>query len=202
MAKRFTDSDKYRNPFIRSLPPEYKLFWDYIYHECNHAGIWREEIDVAQIRLGAEVDKEKALQLFNEDEERVIEINEGKKWYIKPFIDFQYGGNLDPKNRVHKSVIKILKKEGIFKEKSTGVSVGSQKYLVNIPQKDIEQLKEKFGWPEERIRNKAEDLLDWLKDKGKRRKNHKAFLTRCIRKDAETEKERNQKNTPRRVTGV
>ena len=73
-SKRFTDSDKYKNPFFRSLPAAYKLFWDYLYHDCNHAGIWIVDFEVAQIRIGKDVfiDKEESLKLFNEGEEELL----------------------------------------------------------------------------------------------------------------------------------
>ncbi len=41
MSKRFADTDKYKKPFIRNLPAAYKLLWDYICLDCDHAGIWQ-----------------------------------------------------------------------------------------------------------------------------------------------------------------
>ena len=115
MAKRFTDTEKYKKPFIRSLPGAYKLFWDYLYHECNHAGIWIVDFEIAQIYLGSDipVNKDEALKLFNADEQRITELSNGKKWFIKPFIQFQYG-ELNPENRAHNSVIQLLKQEGLY----------------------------------------------------------------------------------------
>lgn len=117
MAKRFTDTNKYKKPFIRSLKGPYKLLWDYLYLECNHAGIWIVDFDIAQIYLGADmpVSKEEALRCFNADETRIIEIDGGKKWFIKSFIEFQYGF-LDPRNRVHNSVLLELQKQNVNKD--------------------------------------------------------------------------------------
>lgn len=115
MAKRFTDTNKYKKPFIRSLPGAYKLFWDYLYHDCDHAGIWIVDFDVAQIYIGVDmpIDRKDAISFFNDGEERIIEIDDGKKWFIRPFIDFQYG-ELNPENRAHNSVIKQLSKHSII----------------------------------------------------------------------------------------
>ena len=126
MAKRFTDTEKYKKPFIRSLPGAYKLFWDYLYHECNHAGIWIVDFEIAQIYLGNDltIDKYKALDLFNSDEQRITELSDGKKWFIKPFIQFQYG-ELNPENRAHNSVIQLLKQEGLY-ENNKGLIRGLQ----------------------------------------------------------------------------
>jgi hypothetical protein len=115
MAKRFADTDKYKKQFIRNLPAAYKILWDYICLDCNHAGLWHTDFEVAQMRIGndAQINKEKALELFNQGEERITVINGGSKWFIKPFVDFQYGLPLDLNNRVHASVSSLLSKEGI-----------------------------------------------------------------------------------------
>jgi hypothetical protein len=114
MAKRFTDTEKYKKEFIKNLPAAYKLFWDYLYHDCTFAGIWYVEMDVAQARIGmdAPVNKDEALSLFNNGEQRIIILNGGKKWFIKPFVDFQYG-TLVKTNKLHIGVMRELQKEGV-----------------------------------------------------------------------------------------
>lgn len=112
MAKRLTDSNKYKKAFYRSLDGPYKLFWDYLYHDCNHAGIWNVDFEIAQIYIGKDmpVDQETALKVFNEDQLRVLDFNNGKSWFLPGFVDFQYNGKLNPSNRVHKSVLDELNK--------------------------------------------------------------------------------------------
>ena len=122
MAKRFTDTNKYKKPFIRGLQGAYKLLWDYLYHDCDHAGIWIVDFDIAQIYIGndMQVNKEEALKCFNKDEKRIIEIDNGKKWFIPSFIEFQYG-ELNSKNRAHNSVISILKKYDLWETDNKGL---------------------------------------------------------------------------------
>lgn len=150
MAKRFTDTDKYKKPFIRGLNGAYKLLWDYLYHDCNHAGIWIVDFDIAQIYLGSDmlVNKEDALKYFNKDEERVIEFEKGK-WFIPSFIDFQYG-ELNQKNRAHNSVINILSKNNLINNKGLIRGLYSPK--------DKDKVKDKY---KDKILNseKAFDLL-------------------------------------------
>ena len=114
MAKRFTDTNKFRSPFYRSLPSAYKLFWDLINLDCDHSGIWIVDLEIAQIYIGkdAKIDKEKALVLFNTGDVRIIQLDNGKSWFIVPFLNEQYG-KLNPANRVHSSVISNLEKHGI-----------------------------------------------------------------------------------------
>jgi hypothetical protein len=118
MAKRFTDTNKYKKPFIRGLQGPYKLLWDYLYHDCDHAGIWIVDFEIAQLYLGADmpVNKSDALKYFNNGEIRIIEFDGCKKWLIPSFIEFQYGV-LNEQNRVHNSIILELKKYKIdFKD--------------------------------------------------------------------------------------
>lgn len=114
MSKRFTDTNKYKKSFFRGLPGPYKLFWDFLYHDCDHAGIWHVDMDIAQIYLGVDmaVDKDTAIKLFNQGEERVRVLNGGTKWFIVPFVTFQYG-TLNPLNRLHASVLQRLHGEKI-----------------------------------------------------------------------------------------
>src|SRR3972149_11639439 len=115
MSKRFTDTEKYKKKFIRELPGAYKLFWDYLYHDCSFAGIWYVDFEVAQIRIGKDMpkDKEEAIKLFNKHEQPIIILNGGSKWFIKAFILFQYG-ELNSNNKLHLGVSRELEKEGVF----------------------------------------------------------------------------------------
>ena len=109
MAKRFIDTDLFKKPFMRSLEAPYKALWVYLLCECDHAGIWSVELDVAQLRMGMKLDPEKALEKMGG---AVVSIEGGTKWYLPDFIAFQYG-TLNPANRVHESVLSLLSKHGI-----------------------------------------------------------------------------------------
>src|SRR5690606_26542925 len=120
MAKRFTDTNKYKKPFIRGLQGAYKLLWDYLYHDCDHAGIWIVDFEIAQMYIGQDmkISREKAIKCFNTDEVRIIEIDGGKKWFIPGFIEFQYG-QLSEKNRAHVNVINQLSKYDLLNDDLT-----------------------------------------------------------------------------------
>ena len=118
MAKRFTDTDKWKKAFIKGLPAEYKLFWLYLLDECDHAGIWHVEFDLAEVRLGVKLSQEKARGLFRE---RVVVFDSGAKWFIPDFISFQYG-ELNASNRAHKSVLQQLNKYNLLKAGKVHIS--------------------------------------------------------------------------------
>lgn len=138
MAKRFIDTDLFRKPFMRGLEAPYKALWIYLLCECDHAGIWVVELDVAQIRMGMKLDPAKAIEKM---QGAVIEIEGGGKWYLPDFISFQYG-TLNPENRVHASVLERLKASGIDPENKPLTSP-SQGAKDKVKEKEKEQDKEK-----------------------------------------------------------
>ena len=111
MAKRFTDTEKWKKPFIRGLQGAYKLLWLYICDDCDHAGIWQVDIEVAQIRIGEKIDSKEAVKSFDE---KIIIFDKGNKWFIPSFLEFQYPSGLNPDNRAHNSVIILLEKYSLI----------------------------------------------------------------------------------------
>ena len=150
MAKRFSDSEKWKKPFLRSLQAPYKLFWLYILDDCDHAGIWHVDIEIAEIKIGEKIDKQTAINQFNG---KINVIQNGEKWFIKDFIEFQYG-TLNPLNRVHESVIKILKKENLINENMELISP-----LQGAKDKDKDKGKDK-----EKDKNKDKGVKILFKD--------------------------------------
>ncbi len=113
MAKRFTDSEKYKHRWLRELSPEGKLIWDYLIHVCDHAGVWPEDYPQASFALGLEVTKEGLEELFGQ---RIIRIS-GDKLFIPSFVRFQYSVTqklpLNETNKAHLGVIRQLERYGI-----------------------------------------------------------------------------------------
>ena len=51
MAKRFTDTEKWKDPWFCALTEKEKLFWVYIVDNCDHAGIWRVNWPLVQFYI-------------------------------------------------------------------------------------------------------------------------------------------------------
>jgi len=177
MSKRFTDTNKYKKPFIRSLEGPYKLLWDYLYHDCDHAGIWIVDFEIAQIYIGDDmpVNKEKALKCFNNGEVRIIEFNNGSKWFIPAFVEFQYGV-LSEENRAHNSVITILKKYNLLQK----INKPLRSSLIGAKDKDKDKDMDKAKDKDREICKKFDILpefydvlLSWLKYKRSRGESYK-----------------------------
>src|SRR3990167_4268487 len=103
MAKRFTDTEKYKDPWFRNLKPELKILFMFMCDDCNHAGVWKENFFLFNIYYN--------LSLTHDDmagfDDRVICISPDT-YFLKNFIKFQYG-ELNPNNNAHRGVIKSLK---------------------------------------------------------------------------------------------
>jgi hypothetical protein len=112
MAKRFTDTGKWKKDFIKSLPAKMKLLWFYILDDCDHAGIWEVDLEVASIRIGESITYDEAFISLGCQ----IRIISKTKWFIEDFVFFQYG-ELKENNRMHLSVLSILNKHGIVIDK-------------------------------------------------------------------------------------
>jgi len=127
MAKRMTDTDKWKKRFLRELKPQHKLLWFYILDDCNHAGIWDVDIEVASIRVGEELIYDMLPQAFLD---KIVIFDNGDKWFIPEFLEFQYG-ELNPNSNVHKSVIALLEKYNL-----EGYMKGSQGVQSTLQDKD------------------------------------------------------------------
>ena len=110
MAKRFTDSEKWDDPWFSELPNKFKLLWILILDKCDHAGFYKVNLKMAEFCTGEKYELQEVKGILDG---RIREISP-EKWFIPKFIDFQYG-ELNDESRVHKSVYSILKKEGVFK---------------------------------------------------------------------------------------
>ena len=108
MAKRFTDTNKWSKSWYMGLPKGEKLLWVYMTDSCDHAGIWEVNWELTTFMVGFQV-----TQLPESLEKQVAKISD-KKYFIKDFIEFQYG-TLNPNVNAHKSVINILTKHNIIK---------------------------------------------------------------------------------------
>lgn len=119
MAKRFIDTDLFKKRFLRGLPAAYKLLWVYLFCECDNAGIWEVDLEVAGLYCGETynmADFEKAFA------GRIHFFNNGSKAFIPEFIGFQYGDGLNPTNNAHKSVIQKLQKYDLMRVLNEGVT--------------------------------------------------------------------------------
>ena len=110
MAKRFIDTGILKHHFTRGLEAPLKLLLLHLFTDCNNAGMWQVDFEIAEIIIGHKIDRKKAEKAF---ENKVVKLKDGAIWFIPDFIDFQYG-KLQEKNPAHKNIIALLLKENLI----------------------------------------------------------------------------------------
>lgn len=160
MKKRMTDSDIWDDPWYRKLPPVYKLLWNFLCNKCDIAGVWKTDFEMAGFCIGESISEKAALELFNSDKVRVVEIP-GDRWFITGFIDFQYGGidNLSPDSRPHRAVKEIVEKLGL-EEVLKGLSNPYQR--AKDKDKDQDKDSHKEGSGEKKTPAPTFTLPEWI----------------------------------------
>lgn len=136
MAKRMTDTEKWKDDWFVALSPEHKILWLYMVDTCDHAGIWRVSSAVASALIGAPVDLDKARAAFSD---RVQEL-EGGYWWLTRFIKFQYGLPLSQTSQVHNSVVRALVSKGIDPNPFLTLGQGLPNPMARVKDKDKDSL--------------------------------------------------------------
>lgn len=108
MKKRFTDAEKWRQPWFRALSPDAKHAWSYLCDNCDVAGVWEADTALADFSIGKALDWPAAFAEFGA---RVTELP-GGKWWIRKFVEFQYG-ILKESCPPHRGIIACIKKHGL-----------------------------------------------------------------------------------------
>ena len=141
MKKRFTDADKWDDPWFLKLGMPYKLLWIHLLDKCDQAGIYKVNEPMIEFCINVKFDINEMLKVFNGR----IKVLSDEKWFIPKFITFQYG-ELNESCKPHKSVLNILKNEGIvINSFSTGNEKikGYPKGIHTLKDKDKDKIKKK-----------------------------------------------------------
>lgn len=108
MAKRFTDTEKWNDDWFISLSNDYRIIWQWLLDNCNHAGICKRSIKILNLMCNTNVSE---IELIEAMAGRLI-IKENI-WFIPKFLKFQYA-NLHSERKVILSVIKELEKHDLI----------------------------------------------------------------------------------------
>ena len=120
MPKRFTDSEKWKDPWFRKLTPYEKLMCLYLYDRCDIAGFWEIDLESAAFEIGiSHADILEAVKGL----ERCYETNGDYIW-IKRFVRFQGNKDLNENNRAHVGIMRLLREREGFSENVSRVLNG------------------------------------------------------------------------------
>ena len=168
--KRFTETQKWEDPWFRRLKPEMKLLWQWILDRCDGAGIIDPDIELASFQIGYQY----PLDTLSEFGDRVVDLD-GGKYFIPKFIAFQYG-QLSEDCRAHGPALQSLRRHGL-----EGYSKGIQPLKVKVKVKDTEKETEKDSYARDEIQVLAEIIWAATPKMGRERSSLKK-LTDSIRK--------------------
>ena len=130
-----------------------KLLWVYMCDNCNIAGVWEVDFELAQFFMGIEINEAVALKYMDKQ----IEVISERRWKIKDFVSFQYG-KLVPNNNLHRAVLALLENSGAsqgltsplagdkVKVKVKEEGVGETIPFQHPPPEDFLQLKDNLDW--------------------------------------------------------
>jgi hypothetical protein len=104
MAKRFTTSEKWADPWFRKLSPKAKLLWDWLFTNCDAAGSIDPDLELASFQIGETI-SDSDIDAFGD---RVIRIGCNRYWLPK-FIPFQYG-ELREAVPTHRGVFSLIER--------------------------------------------------------------------------------------------
>jgi hypothetical protein len=137
--KRFTETQKWDDPWFRRLSPEMKLLWQWLCDRCDNAGVIEPDIELASFQIGYQYPMDTLLKFDG----RLVQIS-GGKWFIPKFIEFQYG-QLSKDCKAHNPVFVSLQKHSINFDLK-----GYPKGIHTLQEKETDQDKEKDQEKEQR----------------------------------------------------
>lgn len=184
MAKRLTDTEKWKDDWYISLSNDSKIVWQWLLDNCNHAGICKRSIGLLNMMCKVNYTEE---QMISEMFDRVLVVN--NLWFIPKFIKFQYTTLLSGKPAVISVVKELFNNDCIkyipeyFGNDYLIVSKSFENHCKMIKDKDTDRDKDmvnKGGMGENKIGDKFSDDGEFVifKDKTKQRlgKDQKALL--------------------------
>jgi hypothetical protein len=183
MAKRFTDTDKWKDEWYTDLPNDYKIIWQYLLDTCDNAGIYKRNVKLLNIMCNTNVSDTDILNAFKL---RVTPISD-EKWIINKFCVFQYGPDfLESKNKAVVSVVNKLIENNLYQSSTNTLLIPYPSsidtlsipygYSIDTPKeqeqeqeqvKEQEKEQEQYEYSERakgNTKNIAERLLDVLID--------------------------------------
>lgn len=149
MGKRFTETEKWKDKWFRSLRAEFKLAYLYLLDNCDHAGVIDLDEPLAEFQIGNAIDWK---EFFAACEGRIARLESGKLFICK-FIEYQYG-ELSEECRGHNPVFLSLKRHNLLKGYLKGIQRGQDTDKDKDKDKDKNKEKDK--------EEHEEDVFAWI----------------------------------------
>lgn len=107
MSKRFTETDKWKDPWFRDLSLTEKVLFNYFCDNCNLGGFI--ELDFPGISFQTGIAKDAILGAVQGLNRGCIKVD---NWiWVRTFLRHQKNENLNPENNAHKNIITRIKEQ-------------------------------------------------------------------------------------------
>lgn len=106
--KRFTDAEKYGDPWFTDLNAKMKSVYLYILDTCDCAGVWKSNFKMIKTHWEISVTHEDMLCLAPK-----VERISSENYLVLNFIRFQYGDNLNLNSNITKGILKSIEYNNI-----------------------------------------------------------------------------------------
>jgi hypothetical protein len=169
MAKRFTDTDKWKDEWYTELSTDYKVIWQYLLDTCDNAGIYKRNIKLLNYYCNTNVSDKDILNVFKL---RVTPISD-EKWIINKFCVFQYGADfLESKNKAVISVVNKLIENNLYQSSTNTLSIPypSPINTLSIPYQYPMDTPKEQEQEQEQVKEKAKEQY---KEKDKAKEEYK-----------------------------
>ena len=108
MAKRFTDTDKWKDEWWGSLSNDYRMIWLYLIDSCSIAGIWKKDFRGLNFNCNTSIDEKQFFEIFGS---RLID--RGNFYFIPKFLRFQCPRGLNSNKPAILSIVKEIEQNNL-----------------------------------------------------------------------------------------
>lgn len=107
MSSRYTETEKWSDPWFQNLPHGSKLLFLYLCDQCNIAGFYEVNKRELCFHLGIEEKQyEGAIKALG----RGVKEADGWLW-LKNFLKHQRNNDLNPENAAHRGILRLLREQ-------------------------------------------------------------------------------------------
>lgn len=156
MSKRFTETEKWSDPWFRKLTGTVKIGYLYLLDRVDNSGVIDLDRELADFQIGMEIDWEAVREELGDR----VEVLACGKWHLTRFVRFQFG-ELKEDCKPHAQVMRLQDSHQIQR-----IPKGYPKGINTLKDKDKEQDKDTDKGRSAEEGGQAEELP--LGDKSKR----------------------------------
>lgn len=153
MAKRFTDTEKWRDEWWGSLTNDYRMIWLYLVDSCSIAGIWKKDFRGLNFNCNTNITEEDFLKVFKT---RVVD--RGSFFFIPKFVRFQNPKGLNSNKPAVVAVVNELSLNNLIQ--TVQELFGNDYLIIKGKRKGIGRVKEDEGEKDNYITVENEKVFD------------------------------------------